>query len=430
MSALPHKFGTAEISSPELKKVAMQCMENFLAISRQMAEVQMNVAAIMRSIKGNSLEIIAVDKSARSALAYKADLVNGKVPASELPSYVDDVLEFPSHDDFPDEGEQGKIYVAIDTGKTYRWSGSVYVEISPAPDLSGYVPKTTKVNGKPLSGNIDIGAADIAVDSSTTVAQSLSAKRDKGDLAVYDSQGQATADTLAKTSEIPPAVDTSAFVTKEFLGVPEDVEFAKVRAFTGNTTYYVGDIVEYNSGLSSAYYTCKTEHQTSATPVWNSSNWFQITDFSSTKNYPEKAIAVRNSKWYRRKSAGSGAWNASDWMEVRLSNSAGLIDAYFVNSVVIANPTPPNGETVSFVVRMSDLVPDTIRQYAVGFYWNKIVSGSLSGTRISTSGLSNNITSTNDSGTETRTGVTGTTDITVSLAKYMECAIKVYLQNS
>lgn len=55
---------------------------------------------------------------------------DGKVPAQHLPSYVDDVLEFSSINAFPDEGEDGKIYVAVDTDLTYRWSGTHYVEIS------------------------------------------------------------------------------------------------------------------------------------------------------------------------------------------------------------------------------------------------------------------------------------------------------------
>lgn len=55
---------------------------------------------------------------------------NGKVPSSQLPSYVDDVLEYASQSAFPAEGERGKIYVATDTNKQYRWSGTQYVEIS------------------------------------------------------------------------------------------------------------------------------------------------------------------------------------------------------------------------------------------------------------------------------------------------------------
>lgn len=57
---------------------------------------------------------------------------NGKVPTSQLPSYVDDVLEYASKTAFPTTGETGKIYVATDTNLTYRWGGSAYVEISPS----------------------------------------------------------------------------------------------------------------------------------------------------------------------------------------------------------------------------------------------------------------------------------------------------------
>jgi hypothetical protein len=59
-----------------------------------------------------------------------ASLVDGKIPASELPSYVDDVLEFNDIEDFPEEGESAKIYISKDTNLTYRWSGTQYTEIS------------------------------------------------------------------------------------------------------------------------------------------------------------------------------------------------------------------------------------------------------------------------------------------------------------
>ena len=73
---------------------------------------------------------------------------NGKVPSSQLPSYVDDVIEVETIDNAPAEGETGKIYVAKDTGKCYRWSGTLYVEISKSDSVTastknGYI----KVNG-------------------------------------------------------------------------------------------------------------------------------------------------------------------------------------------------------------------------------------------------------------------------------------------
>jgi hypothetical protein len=57
-------------------------------------------------------------------------LVDGLIPSILLPSYVDDVLEYGSIYGFPSGGETGKIYVAKSTNKTYRWSGSQYIEIS------------------------------------------------------------------------------------------------------------------------------------------------------------------------------------------------------------------------------------------------------------------------------------------------------------
>lgn len=62
-------------------------------------------------------------------LATKADLVDGVVPASQLPAYVDDVLEYDNLSLFPATGSSGVIYMAKDTNKTYRWSGSTYVAL-------------------------------------------------------------------------------------------------------------------------------------------------------------------------------------------------------------------------------------------------------------------------------------------------------------
>lgn len=73
----------------------------------------------------------AAQKSAANGIAPLGS--DSKVPAAYLPSYVDDVLEYANLAGFPAIGETAKIYVALDTNKTYRWSGSAYVEISPSP---------------------------------------------------------------------------------------------------------------------------------------------------------------------------------------------------------------------------------------------------------------------------------------------------------
>ena len=78
-----------------------------------------DVGAIPASQKGQASGVAELDST-------------GKVPAAQLPAYVDDVVEYDSQDDFPETGEDGKIYIAKDTNLTYRWSGSQYVEISPS----------------------------------------------------------------------------------------------------------------------------------------------------------------------------------------------------------------------------------------------------------------------------------------------------------
>jgi len=82
---------------------------------------------------------LPISTAAANALALKADLVAGQVPASQLPSYVDDVLEYATLADFPVPGETGKLYIAINAAtsanptRQYRWTGSVYAEINPSP---------------------------------------------------------------------------------------------------------------------------------------------------------------------------------------------------------------------------------------------------------------------------------------------------------
>lgn len=68
-----------------------------------------------------------------------------KIAATYLPSYVDDVLEFSNLAGFPGTGETGKIYTALDTGRIYRWSGSVYVRIAPSPGSTDEVPEGTNL---------------------------------------------------------------------------------------------------------------------------------------------------------------------------------------------------------------------------------------------------------------------------------------------
>lgn len=98
---------------------------------------------------------------------------DSKIAAVYLPSYVDDVLEFANLAAFPGTGESGKIYIALDTGKTYRWSGSAFVEIVASPGTTDNVTEgstnlyftearvlATVLTGLNTSGGSSVTAAD------------------------------------------------------------------------------------------------------------------------------------------------------------------------------------------------------------------------------------------------------------------------------
>lgn len=78
----------------------------------------------------------------------------GKVPSANLPAYVDDVLEYANLAAFPGTGTASILYVAIDTGHIYRWSGSAYVDLSVG---SGGVSTFNSRTGTvvPASGDYD-----------------------------------------------------------------------------------------------------------------------------------------------------------------------------------------------------------------------------------------------------------------------------------
>ena len=125
-----------------------------------------NDAQVKRSEMGKAGGVATLDGS-------------GQVPASQLPSFVDDVLEYASKSAFPARGETGKIYVALDTNLTWRWSGSAYVEISKSLAL-GETSSTAYPGdkGKAL-------AADLA-STKTTVAANTAARHSHTNKTVLD----------------------------------------------------------------------------------------------------------------------------------------------------------------------------------------------------------------------------------------------------
>ena len=130
-SANPSMDGTAAVGTST--KYAREDHVHPSDTSRVPTSRTVNGHALSSNVTITASDVSAIPTSQKGAASGVAELdSNGKVPSSQLPSYVDDVLEYTNKSSFPTTGETGKIYVDKATNLTYRWSGTAYVEISPS----------------------------------------------------------------------------------------------------------------------------------------------------------------------------------------------------------------------------------------------------------------------------------------------------------
>jgi len=189
---------------------------------------------------GDITGTLANQTDLNNALALKANLVGGKVPASELPSYVDDVVEVSTFSALPATGEIGKIYVILDTNKIYRWSGSVYVEIADSTAVWGAITGT-------LSNQTDLQNA-------------LNAKQD-------DLNGTG----FVKASGTTISYDNSTYALDSAV-----VKLAGAQTITGLKTFSGGLIANVSTGGDQGFYSINTSTSASSVFVQNNSTGIGI----------------------------------------------------------------------------------------------------------------------------------------------------------
>lgn len=151
--------------------------------------------------------IASTDKGANNGVAELDS--TGKVPSSQLPSYVDDVLEYNSQSAFPSTGETGKIYIAKDTNKTYRWSGTAYVEISESLALgetssTAYAGNKGKANADAISAIKDGSTIDSFGDVESALSDKISKSQTAG---LLKNDGTVDTNSYATTTALSDKVD-------------------------------------------------------------------------------------------------------------------------------------------------------------------------------------------------------------------------------
>lgn len=164
-------------------------------------------------------------------LAGKASLVGGKVPSSELPSFVDDVLEYSGTSSFPASGETGKIYVDTSTNKTHRWTGSVYVEISASPGSTDSVTEgstnlyytNARVDSRILNSLLDEDDFASNSDQAAPTQQSVKTYADNINSTLVGMIASANVNIGTNASTIAQKADTSSLSTVATSGSYNDL---------------------------------------------------------------------------------------------------------------------------------------------------------------------------------------------------------------
>jgi hypothetical protein len=139
--------------------------------------------------KQSPLGFTPENTSNKGATNGYAPLVNGTVPANNLPSYVDEVLEYATYANFPVTGLAEKIYVDISLNQMYRWSGSGYVGISSAGTadeaLKLHTARSIAVAGAVSGSGVFDGSANITIN--TTIGAHTHVKANITDFTHYHS---------------------------------------------------------------------------------------------------------------------------------------------------------------------------------------------------------------------------------------------------
>lgn len=203
-----------------------------------------------------------LDDSQKGASGGLAELDgSGLVPTAQLPSYVDDVIEAANFAALPGTGVTGKIYVTLDDNKTYRWSGSAYVEISASLALGetsatayrGDRGKTAYDHSQLVSGNphsvtkteVGLGNVDNTSDASkpVSIAQQTALDLKANDADVVHDTGDETIAGV-KTFSSDPIIPDEAYDATAWNGSLEPPtknavrdKFESLGAGGGQTTY-------------------------------------------------------------------------------------------------------------------------------------------------------------------------------------------------
>ena len=301
-------------------------------------------------------EVGAIPSTEKGANSGVATLdASGKVPATQLPSYVDDVIEgyykvadgkFYEEDTYTTEitPESGKIYSDLSTNKTYRWGGSAYVQLDAGLALgetagTAYEGSKGKANADAITAIKDGSTIDSFGDVETALADKISKSSTAGlvkndgtiDTTIGINVSTLNTNVATLQSYMPSGVSAQNTLITEGtvnnrLATKVDASNLCFAQFSTSTSYYVGEYVRYNGTI----YKCITDHPAGE---WNSNHFDMAQTYrvmnEKNNTAPEFNVGLtlavgdycfRRNKLYRCTASHFGQWDDSHFTEVKLGD--------------------------------------------------------------------------------------------------------------
>ena len=171
---------------------------------------------------------------------------SGHVPSSQLPSYVDDVIEgYYSNGNFYSDsaktkkitGEGGKIYTDLTTNKTYRWGGTAWVEISKSLAI-GETAGTAYDGAKGAKNASDISL--LKTDVSTLKTDNTQNKKDISNLKINVSSIQSQVNTNSSNISLL-RTDVSTLKTNVYTKTESDEKYVPARNEVNNISSIISN---------------------------------------------------------------------------------------------------------------------------------------------------------------------------------------------
>jgi len=308
----------------------------------------------------------------------------GKVANAQLPSYVDDVVEYANFAAFPGTGEAGKIYVAIDTGDVYRWGGSSYVQINDAVTSADQATRLATARNIALTGPITgtasfDGTANANISTTLDISGKTTSDLSEGSNLYYT-------DTRARSS----VSATGSIAYNSGTGVFSFTQGNTDTISEGSTNLYYTDarvqtVIDSNSaGFITPSSSSALTNKTGNISQWtNDSGYLTSESDSQTLSFSSPSISITGGNSINISALTTGLITASS--TDTLTNKTGNISMFTNDAGYITAET--DSQTLSFstpnltisngnAVDLSSLTTNFITASSTETLTNKVISGS------------------------------------------------------